>query len=164
MNKAKVHGLVPIRTRPKTRSAGLFRCENNVRDWVRHRAVAPTWVEPTVGSTPGTPDVWVIEGGGTWIELKHGTVYGDGLVRFSVRTPQKRRIETLRENGARVGLLVGFGDRLLLTCDPVVINRGWAATGIENTLDALNPFAWAWVIDRIRIGCAQRWVRPSRKA
>lgn len=145
------------------KKATYFRNEDNVRDWVRGKAKLPTWIEPTIGSTPGTPDVWVTEGDGTWIELKHGNLYGDGLVRFSVRVPQKRRIEMLRQHGVRVGLLVGYGNHLLLTCDPEVINRGWAAAGPKNTLLADDVLAWWWVIDRIRAGCSRPWVRSHRE-
>lgn len=135
-----------------------FDNEDDVREWIRARASAPSWIEPTRGSTAGTPDVWVADGGGTWLELKRGEMTSDNFVKFKVRPAQKREIERKRLHaGIRIGVLVGVEHRLFVTCEPKTINTGWGEMTPENAFVAADRGAFSAIIARVGAECAEAW-------
>lgn len=132
-----------------------FASEADVRKWVKAWATAPQWIEPTRGSTVGTPDVWVADMGGAWLELKNGDFDpGTGRLTWKMRPGQNREIRNLRGAWARVGLLVGYGTRLFVTSDPLLIKRETALAFQAETWDAEDPETWGKIMGKIVSDCS----------
>lgn len=90
----------------------MINSEDDVRIWVRQASAGKArWVEPALGSTPGLPDCWVVAdpetGCQVHLELKAGSVKGDNL-RYKMRPEQVKQINAMRDDGVKVGLLVGL--------------------------------------------------------
>ena len=105
----------------------IWHRESDVRRWVRtQKGVKVRWVEPSMGSTIGTPDAWfhIYVAGQcwpttVWVELKLADL-DDGNVRFTVRPEQKRTIRALKSEGGVVFILAGIRKgRGLWLMDPV---------------------------------------------
>lgn len=135
-----------------------WRRETDVRKWVRtQKGVKSRWVEPSQGSTLGTPDLWfnlVARGAPwpitVWIELKLGEMQGNFL-KFTVRPEQRKSIRQLVSEGAPVFIVVGIKKtRTLWLLKPTknaiegnvnlpkeaavqnAIELGWAEYGLKN--------------------------------
>lgn len=94
--------------------------EDDVRAYVREESGGKArWVEPALGSTPGLPDCWVpYEGQQVHFELKCGTLI-NGILRYAVRPEQRREIIAMKDDGIKVGLVIGVkGSKTVIFAKP----------------------------------------------
>lgn len=145
------------------RKAKTFQTEKDVRSWLRSRTTNQLWVEPTRGSTFGAPDVFVLDQGGVWMELKKGECKDRRFLKWTMRRLQAGTIENIRAAGIPVGLVVGFNDRVFTTSDPDLIERGWAEIREEDLIKAQDRDSFKWIVTAIKEACEERWP-PRREA
>lgn len=86
----------------------VFRSEKDLREWVKFSANENDfWIEPSLGSTQGLPDLFLCYGSGIsiYVELKVGKRRGDNIF-FSLTMGQAITIPRMIKNGAVVKFLV----------------------------------------------------------
>lgn len=96
----------------------VIKSEKDVRKFVRENfGKRAKFIEPSMGSTKGIPDCYLLLGGLLWIELKSGPLTGDGHVVSDVRPAQAEQIGDLLNDGQKVAMLIGVEghDKLILT-------------------------------------------------
>lgn len=83
--------------------------EKDLRRWIRdnYGPDDAKWIEPSMGSTSGLPDVFFPDDTGwtVWAELKVGTTK-DGELRFTVRPEQKQELRSMVKKNMSCGIIV----------------------------------------------------------
>ena len=131
-----------------------FKTERDVRAWVKGQTKDPLWVEPNRGSTVGTPDVFTLDAGGVWIELKLGVCKDRRLLKWKLRPRQYWAMSSIRSRGLRCALLVGFANKIFVTCDPEAARKGWGEIRAEDLDDPRDPGTWAKIMEKVVSDCS----------